>query len=262
MREAIIKLNNKIKFYGFNLRVMYLTITRLPGYYKDLKKYKSQVGDDKTFPMSKHRPILTDASSDAGSMTGHYFHQDLYVARRIFEVSPDRHLDIGSRIDGFVAHVAAFRRIEVIDIRPMVSKVDNIGFQQADMMLLPPNLQSCTDSLSSLHAIEHFGLGRYGDPIDHLGYLKAIENSVDILKPGGTFYFSVPMGPQRVEFNAQRIFSMSYLLQILTKNYEVARFSYVDDIGDFHEDVEITPARIKDNFGCFFGCGIFELIKK
>lgn len=39
--------------------------------------------------------------------------------KHIFDSSPQRHLDVGSRIDGFVAHVASFREIEVIDIRPV-----------------------------------------------------------------------------------------------------------------------------------------------
>jgi hypothetical protein len=30
------------------------------------------------------------------------------------------------------------------------------------------------DSLSCLHALEHFGLGRYGDPIDPRGHEKGI----------------------------------------------------------------------------------------
>ena len=38
-----------------------------------------------------------------------------------------RHVDIGSRLDGFVAHVASFREIEVLDIRPLkVNKHKNI----------------------------------------------------------------------------------------------------------------------------------------
>jgi len=64
-----------------------------------------------------------------------------------------------------VAHVAAFRPIEVFDIRPLHSTVANITFVQADMMQLSSELVECTDTLSCLHTIEHFGLGRYGDPI-------------------------------------------------------------------------------------------------
>jgi len=53
--------------------------------------------------------MLTDRFDPGGDASGHYFHQDLIVARRIFERDPRKHVDVGSRIDGFVAHLAVFR---------------------------------------------------------------------------------------------------------------------------------------------------------
>lgn len=261
MKKWLLKVNKRLGFYGVNLLTLYLNVSKLSAYWKDLREYKAQAKGNDLFLMAKRRPILTDAESDAGTMRGHYFHQDLYVARKIFSAKPQRHVDIGSRTDGFVAHVASFREIEIVDIRAMSSKVKNIEFRQADLMKLPPDLKSCTDSLSSLHAIEHFGLGRYGDPIDYFGYRKAIKNSAEILKKGGTFYFSVPIGPQRVEFNAQRVFSVRYLLELFSEQYKVEQFSYVDDAGDFFEEVNFSDQDIANNFGCYFGCGIFVLTK-
>ena len=78
----------------------------------------------------------------------------------------------------------------------------------------------------------------------------------------GVFYFSVPIGEQRIEFNAHRVFSVQYLLDLFEKNYTLRRFSYVDDAGDFFEDVALTETSIANSFGCNWGCGIFELIKK
>jgi hypothetical protein len=59
--------------------------------------------------------ILKDYNEQAGSASGHYFHQDLLVASFIQKSSPERHIDVGSRIDGFVAHVASFRKIEILE---------------------------------------------------------------------------------------------------------------------------------------------------
>ena len=84
---------------------------------------------------------------------------------------------------------------------------DDIGFSD-----------SC-DSISSLHALEHFGLGRYGDKIDPYGYMKGITNITKVLKSKGIFYFSVPMGKQRIEFNAHRIFNLRYLLKFNTQGF-------------------------------------------
>jgi SAM-dependent methyltransferase len=236
---------------------------------QDLDKYKSdkaeilkQKGNDNLFEISNDFPILKEYREDSGVMSGHYFHQDLYVARNIFLNNPVKHLDIGSRTDGFVAHVAVFREIEIVDIRDQKSNVKNILFKKLNLMNMPEDMLGYCDSISSLHAIEHFGLGRYGDPIDYYGYLKAIENIHLILKDGGTFYFSVPIGPQRINFNAHRVFSMSYLLNILSIKFIIKEFSFVDDIGDFHENINLNPIEVENNFNCTYGCGIFTLIKK
>lgn len=250
------------QFIGFNPKILYNNLKGLKFYYRDLKILKKQKNKDKLFTFGKKCLILNERFSEGGTMSGQYFHQDLYVAKRIFLNTPQKHIDIGSRTDGFVAHVASFRKIELIDIRPITSKVENISFKQADLMKLPPNMKEYCDSISSLHAIEHFGLGRYNDPIDYFGYLKAINNIATMLKPNGIFYFSVPIGPQRIEFNAHRVFSVRYLLEILTDKFNIQCFSYVDDQGNFHNDIELLDATIKNNLGCQLGCGIFELIKK
>lgn len=231
-------------------------------YYKDLKELKKQKGADTTFEFGRKFPILSEKFDEGGIMKGHYFHQDLYVARLIHEANPQKHLDIGSRTDGFIAHVAAFRNIELVDIRPIKSQVKNISITCANLMELPAGLVNYCDSISSLHALEHFGLGRYGDPIDYFGYLKAINNIAKIVKAGGTFYFSVPIGPQRIEFNAHRVFSIKYLLDVLSENFSIKAFSYVNDEGDFFENVELTEKNILSNLGCTYGCGIFTCIKK
>ena len=249
--------------YGFDPKKLFIML-RAKGnrmFAKDMKEFLRQKGSDSTFQWGRLYPILYEKKDEGGTMKGDYFHQDLYVAQQIYKTNPRRHLDIGSRTDGFVAHVAAFREIELIDIRPIRSRVKNIVFRQADLMQLPEDLKDYCDSVSSLHAIEHFGLGRYGDPIDYSGHLKGIENITQILKSGGTFYFSVPIGPLRVEFNAHRVFSLKYLIGILSPNYIIRSFSYVNDMGDFFENVALTEQSIQSNFSCWYGCGIFILEK-
>ena len=216
-------------------------------------------GAQRPMPLGGNFPCLGDWSADGGIATGQYFHQDLLVARQIHRASPSRHIDVGSRIDGFVAHLAAFRPVEVIDIRPLISQVPNLRFRQADMMgVLPSELIGASPSVSCLHALEHFGLGRYGDPIDVNGHLRGLANLVAMVAPGGMLYLSVPIGPSRIEFNAHRVFALPHLVELVASHLRVVRFSYVDDAGHLSENVPWTGSAAANTYGCTYGCGIIE----
>jgi hypothetical protein len=196
-----------------------------------------------------------------GTASGHYFHQDLLVARRIYERSPERHVDVGSRLDGFVAHVAVFREIVVLDIRPSASTVKNIRFVQKDVTQLDPSMIDYCDSLSCLHALEHFGLGRYGDVIDVDGYKKGFEVLTSMLRTNGILYLSVPIGRERIEFNGQRVFSTRRIRDMFLPSFDLIGFSYVDDAGDLHEVGIPNDDELAVDKQLEFGCGIFELRK-
>lgn len=212
--------------------------------------------------LGKPHPCLSDRYAQSGYVGGHYFYQDLHVARRIFQNKPKIHVDVASRIDGFVAHVASFRSIEVLDIRPLSASIPNVTFTQCNIMEnLDKLLVECCDSLSCLHALEHFGLGRYGDPIDFNGHVRGFNNLSRILKPSGKFYLSAPIGPQRVEFDGQRIFSVSYLVKLIERDFQIDAVSIVNDVGEFTENVDLCASSVANNFDCQLGCGIFELTK-
>lgn len=243
---------NPMKFFRFLKSLAWL--------FSDYHKLQKQLKGNKDFKIKRLFLIADDKYDSSGSATGHYFHQDLLVAQKIFKKNPERHIDIWSRVDGFVAHVAAFRKIEVLDIRPLENKTENINFVQQDLMSGSEDFKESVDSLSCLHTIEHFGLGRYNDPIDVDGHIKGLNNMYTLLKKWGTFYFSTPIS-QRIEFNAHRVFSVKYLLEWFEGKYKLETFSYVDDAWDLHKDIELTEKLIKNNCWCEFGCGIFELVK-
>lgn len=221
---------------------------------KDKSEWLKQGGK-----ITRNCMILSDYSDNAGTSKGHYFHQDLLVAKLINEHAPKRHIDIGSRVDGFVAHVASYRVIEVVDVRPLEKSAhENIKFFQADLM----NSQDLgkTDSLSCLHAIEHFGLGRYTDPIDVDGHNKGITNLVNLVEDGGRMYLSFPIGQNdEVHFNAHRVFHPATVLKhpSIEKSMRLIRFDFVDDNGELHlakfiEDVSVDTR---------YGCGIYTFEK-
>jgi SAM-dependent methyltransferase len=207
--------------------------------------------------VAKNHAILDDYYKPAGTATGHYFHQDLLVASLIHQAQPTRHIDVGSSVEGFVSHVASFRDIEVFDIRPLqIHGHPQIRFVQGNLMELDPRLIACCDSLSCLHALEHFGLGRYGDPIDPEGHLKGFANLARMLQPGGIFYLSFPIGAAGVHFNAHRVFDPSEPLQWAAGQFELLRFDYVNDQGELQRNSH--PSQVG---ALNYGCGIYTLRK-
>jgi hypothetical protein len=92
--------------FGFDIIKFIYSLKGLWSYLKDYFTLKKQMKDSNEFYFGKFFPILNEKFTDSGVMKGHYFHQDLLIARGIYENKPHRHIDIGSRIDGFVAHVA------------------------------------------------------------------------------------------------------------------------------------------------------------
>jgi hypothetical protein len=242
---------------GFDFRRLVRSLMGLPryvaGWFRFRKRYKGKL---------EFRPCLYDWYEEGGATKNEYFLQDLHVAQKIYIAKPDKHVDIGSRIDGFVAHVASFREIEIFDIRPVTSQIPGVLFRQADLMSSPSEkLASYCDSLSCLHALEHFGLGRYGDPIDPHGYVAGLGNMVKILRQGGLFYLSVPVGEERVEFNAHWIFNPRSLVQLATTNGLLLReFAW---IGQNRTLVQSScPDQDMDDLGNRrYSLGIFTFIK-
>lgn len=254
-------LNFTLVHAGINLKIAFRALKGIRPFFKDKCEIKKQArNSDWTF--GRTIPCLYDRFEEGGIASGHYFNQDLLVAQLIHQHNPIKHVDIGSRIDGFVAHVASFRKIELIDIRLISAQVHNIVFKQANLMEENTALVNYCDSLSCLHALEHFGLGRYGDPVDIDGHLKGFSNMAKMVQPNGRFYFSTPIGHQRrIEFNGQRVFDIPYLLKMFGSDFKVDSFHYVDDLGALHTDVAFTDTLIKNTLNLTYGCGIFVLIK-
>ena len=204
-------------------------------------------------------PILTEYREQSGSAHGHYFHQDLLVASLISKNQPTRHIDVGSRVDGFVAHVASFRKIDIVDIRPLqIKEHPQINYLQADLMKDSESLP-IADSVSCLHAIEHFGLGRYGDPVDPIGHHKGFLNLSKMVTEEGILYISFPIANQNeVHFNAHRVFHPQDILGWPEfQTFTLERFDYVDDAGALHQEVDLFDHQ----FDLTYGCGIYTLRK-
>lgn len=246
--------------FGFDPRVFLRSLRGLPRYIKDWLDFRKNYSGALNF-----MPCLHDRYEEGGSTKSEYFWQDLLVARWIFAAKPQRHVDIGSRVDGFVAHVASFRAIEVFDVRPISTQIPGVVFKQADLMRsdrLPATDEGgYCDSLSCLHALEHFGLGRYGDSIDPLGYERGIANMAGLLQQGGTFYLSTPIGRERVEFNANWVFNPHRIIQLAANQGLTLQQLTIVGAGGSIQEVAPTPEKLEALAGATYNLGMFVFTK-
>jgi hypothetical protein len=212
-------------------------------------------------------PCLHDRYDNSGIANGEYFWQDLVVARWIAKSQPARHVDVGSRIDGFVAHVASFREIEVFDIRTISNQIPGVTFKQADFMrasTIEDYIISggYCDSLSCLHALEHFGLGRYGDRVDPDGYKKGIENLSRLIMPLGKLYLSTPIGREKVEFNSNWVFNPRKIIEIAQINdLQLFELYTLNNKGTGIVKIDISESKLNALSDNSYNLGIFIFIK-
>jgi len=91
-----------------------------------------------------------------------------------------------------------------IEYNELYSNHDKINLMTVDEYNKNPIKFDVAISISSF---EHDGLGRYGDPIDPDGDLKAMQNvRENILKDNGFLFLSVPIGGDKIVWNAHRIY--------------------------------------------------------
>jgi len=228
----------------------------------DEKIYNSlYIGDTFKIDANLLYPCLNDKNVPAGAL-GSYFWQDLWAAKHIFNDNPKKHYDIGSRIDGFIGHLSSFREsIILIDIRPLNKKIPGVEFTQADATNLESIPDDSIESLSSLCALEHFGLGRYGDSVDPYACFKAFSAIQRKIKKGGKIYISVPIGKEHLEFNAHRVFYAETIIKSFNK-MKLLELSYINpSVDQIEYNIDIHKYDNDSKFGgSNFGLFVFEKI--
>jgi len=195
---------------------------------------------------------LTDRVS-ATPFDPHYFFQAAWLARRLHKAGAPFHVDVGSSVM-MINVLSASTKTIFVDYRPLSVQLSNFLPLGGDIAHLP-FMSGTITSLSCLHVIEHVGLGRYGDPIDPAGSELAAAELQRVLQPGGRMFLSVPVGRERVCFNAHRVFSPGTVRAFFQK-LQLTSFSLVDDSGRLNEEVPLEAGN-----GLDYGCGLFEFVK-
>ena len=223
----------------------------LPRFFMSLLTYSSQSKNEQISLMDL-QPCLGDWTLNTPFDT-HYFYQGAWLSRKLALINPVQHIDIGSSALT-ISVLSAFINTLFVDFRPLKVNLTGLSSIAGDILNLPFE-SSSTSSLSCLHVIEHIGLGRYGDPIDPEGSIKAALELQRILAPNGKLYLSVPIGRERICFNAHRVHAPSTVAKLFPM-LKLIEFSFVNDEGQYLENQQFQNASNLD-----YGCGLFMFEK-
>jgi len=185
----------------------------------------------------------------------HYVYHTAWAARQVKELNPSVHVDIASSLY-FPSIVSAFVPVDFYDYRPAPLTLSGLTTQHADLTKLHFATGSVA-SLSCLHTIEHIGLGRYGDPLDPEGDIKACAELARVLAPGGSLLFVTPVGKTAlIQFNAHRIYTYDLVLKLFPELI-LKEFSYIPERGTAGIQAHANPLTLKDeDYAC--RCFVFE----
>lgn len=84
------------------------------------------------------------------------------------------------------------------------------------------------DTVISLSAFDHDGLGRYGDPLNPNGDLSVMQLVKTIIKPTGIMMLTVPIGPDVVVFNLHRRYGRNRLPKLLDGWKVVEKLGWIE----------------------------------
>jgi SAM-dependent methyltransferase len=163
-----------------------------------------------------------------------------FAAFHIRQVNPKKILDIGS-YRHFILGLLAHFPITTIDVRNRKPISPNEAVITDDAKKL--NLaEHSFDLVLSLCALEHFGLGRYGDEFDLSADQKAFAEMVRVLKPGGCLIFTttITRAQPSIAFNAHRVYSHEMLQLFCSGLIRVEEKFYSHKLKGFCSPEEVT----------------------
>jgi len=223
----------------------------LPRFFSHCLRYARLPGAQRLRPVD-FQPCLGDWTTNT-PFDAHYFYQGAWLARRIRAAAISKHVDVGSSALT-MSVLSAYVETTFVDYRPLAASLSGLTSMAGDILDLPFADHSLP-SLSCLHVIEHIGLGRYGDALDPLGSVKAAHELQRVVAAGGYLFISLPIGRERVCFNAHRVHSPDSVLKMFSR-MKLQEFSCVDDAGQYLEHASLDCASHYE-----YGCGLFHFQK-
>jgi len=162
-----------------------------------------------------------------------------FAANCINKLNPKNILDIGSYRE-FIIGMLSHYQVTTIDVRerkPILSNETVVTCDAKELRLGNNKF----DAVVSLCALEHFGLGRYGDEFDLSGDKKAFKEMVRVVRPGGSVIFTtlITKGYPIIAFNAHKVYTLAMLKEFCSGliceeekfySYKTNNFCAYDDI--------------------------------
>lgn len=251
-RRTWLRFGHRIASQFSDPLLMVRALRNAPSFLADYWRY-SQLPGAEPLPLLDLQPCLHERTP-LHEIDAHYYYVNPWAARRIVAASPRVHVDIGSQIV-LSTLLSAVVPVVYIDYRPLHARVSNMSILAGDLVRLPVRTESL-QSLSCLHVAEHVGLGRYGEPLDPRGTRSAANELTRVLMPGGNLLFAVPVGRERVAFNAHRIHDPETIVDYF-RPLRLREFSGVHDDGSYVESVPLTTFRDSS-----YACGFFRFSKE
>jgi SAM-dependent methyltransferase len=217
-----------------------------------LREYKRQFQQVKK---STAMRVFQEFRYDAGLHPRTYVDFEcIFAARHLSQQKPEKLLDIGS-YRHFILGLLAGYKVTTIDIRDReaVSANETVLTTDAKQLAIPSSMFAVVVSLC---ALEHFGLGRYGDEIDLNADRKAVYEMIRVLKPGGALIFSttITRAAPSIAFNAHRIYTHA-MIQDLCRDLQPVEECFISRRLDrFCSLEEVTDAATRWDVYC--GCWI------
>lgn len=176
-----------------------------------------------------------------------------FAAMHLARLKPASILDVGS-YRWFLLGLLSGYRVDTLDVRAVESELQNekVIVSDAKKLCIADGSYAV---VTSLCAIEHFGLGRYGDAIDQDADLTAIREMIRVLEPGGHLIFSTTYtsGKPLLIFNGHRIYNIEMIHNMLNGLELIEEKFYSHQLGSYCNQKSVsTPPKEWDIYmGCW-----------
>ncbi len=258
MNEALKMKIRKLTLLVGLYKVMRRTV-RYAIFLRDFLRFRTMLARSSRRFTAAWRDRIPCLDERTGTITfdRHYVFHLAWASRILAQTRPAEHVDISSALI-FPVIASAFIPMRFYDYRPADLRLNNLSSEHADLLALPfPD--ASIPSLSCMHVVEHVGLGRYGDPADPDGDLKAIKELRRVIAAGGALLYVVPVGRPRIMFNAHRVYGYDSVVDSFP-DFELVQFALIPDsaeMGGLMVDAPPSLVAAQD-----YGCGCFWFRKR